>query len=472
MSGLRDRLYRAAVAVVLSAVLALGLASSPTWADSGGYSRPSVGGSGAPAFGSSYGGGSSGGYRRPSVTSGGYGTGSAGDVSISRGASGQALQNYRALQNRRPAPAEPSGFGTGPVWNGGGPGAYARRPPPTYGSPSYGGYGASGGFSSGSGGFGSAAFWALLGAMSAADRAAYWQRYQADPAYQQWQRQALRDPGTADRLAALGDPAALAQSGSETDYNPSPGRHGGSPMVWIVVLVGSALLVLLWYFRQRTSRPGPANAAPPPAALGGSAATRFRVGQTIPFDPSPFLLAAGSTKVQPPPAGNMISIEAVGLVQDGATNLHRLYLPGRASFFQLHLDVAGRPDECRYFSTLDEVQPADAAEWGQWLDPAQGMIGWPAFQTKDGKLYGRAWSPGQARVEPRPQSETIQTLDGTQARSIQAMLYAAATGAAPPAPPTEYILVSAVEAGAQAFVEIHAGIDINPAALTLPPVPL
>jgi hypothetical protein len=41
----------------------------------------------------------------------------------------------------------------------------------------------------------------------------------------------------------------------------------------------------------------------------------------------------------------------------------------------------------------------------------------------------------------------------------------------------EYILVSAVEAGNQAtgnqaWVEIHAGIDVNPAAISLPAVPL
>jgi hypothetical protein len=33
------------------------------------------------------------------------------------------------------------------------------------------------------------------------------------------------------------------------------------------------------------------------------------------------------------------------------------------------------------------------------------------------------------------------------------------------------MLVSAIEAGGQAWVEVDAGIDINPAALTLPSVP-
>jgi hypothetical protein len=53
-----------------------------------------------------------------------------------------------------------------------------------------------------------------------------------------------------------------------------------------------------------------------------------------------------------------------------------------------------------------------------------------------------------------------------------AMLYGGPTGAAPPAPDTEYILVAAINDGAQAWVEIHAGIDVNLAALTLPSVPL
>jgi hypothetical protein len=55
---------------------------------------------------------------------------------------------------------------------------------------------------------------------------------------------------------------------------------------------------------------------------------------------------------------------------------------------------------------------------------------------------------------------------------MQAMLYAAPSGLAAPAPDTEYILVSAIEAAGQAWVEIDAGIDINPAALQLPGVPL
>ncbi len=47
------------------------------------------------------------------------------------------------------------------------------------------------------------------------------------------------------------------------------------------------------------------------------------------------------------------------------------------------------------------------------------------------------------------------------------MLYAAATGLAPPAPTQEYILVSADTEGQSGAVLIYAGIDINPAGLSL-----
>src|SRR3712207_7125985 len=52
-------------------------------------------------------------------------------------------------------------------------------------------------------------------------------------------------------------------------------------------------------------------------------------------------------------------------------------------------------------------------------------------------------------------------LGGTRTLRIEAMLYAAPTGAAEPAPPTEYILVAMVEADGQAFVEVCAGIDVK-----------
>src|SRR4029077_16189948 len=120
---------------------------------------------------------------------------------------------------------------------------------------------------------------------------------------------------------------------------PSPARSGGG-FIWPVLFVGIVILVLLWLWRRRMAHPTAVAATP---GLAGSAATRFRVGMTLPVDPSPFLLAAGLTKVQPPEGRGMVSGEAVGVLRDGGILLHRLYLPGGKTFFQLHLGPDGRP---------------------------------------------------------------------------------------------------------------------------------
>jgi Protein of unknown function (DUF2491) len=197
----------------------------------------------------------------------------------------------------------------------------------------------------------------------------------------------------------------------------------------------------------------------------------FRVGMTLTLDPTPFILAASSTKVLEPTnvsaGGMLVSVAMVSTVSDGAATLHRLYLPEEKGFFQIHLNTAGQPDECRFFSLVDEVHPGSEDEWAFWLDPAEGMIGWPEFQTKDGKVYPRLWTPGASRVQPRTLYENGTDVKGMTVRTLTTMLYAAPTGAADPAPATEYIMVSAIEQSGQAWVEVHAGIDVNPAALSL-----
>jgi hypothetical protein len=383
--------------------------------------------------------------------------------------SSQALRDYQAAQRSadtyaRRQPTYAGGFG----W----PAEAARR------SSVWEGQGvARGPALPGSGPLTAVALWAALSSLSSPSSAAYFHNYQYDPGYVQWRREADREAANNPTLAAKLDQldSQLAQMEGQP-RNPSatppvrtaPAQAESSGFIWPVLFIGIVILVLLWLWRRRLAHP--ATAAAP--GLTGSAATRFRVGMTMPVDPSPFLLAAGLTKVQPPEGSGMISVEVVGLLRDGAVLLHRLYLPGGKTFFQLHLGADGQPDECRYFSRLDEVTPADGQEWGAWLDPAEGMIGWPSFQTKDGKTYGRVWAPSDSRVPPRTMEETLQLVDHVEQRQQQMMLYGGATGGALPAPETEYVLVSAIDASGQAWVEIDVGIDINPAALTLPSVPL
>jgi hypothetical protein len=327
--------------------------------------------------------------------------------------------------------------------------------------------------------------WSLLNAVTSTRSNTFFRENQADPGFLQWRADANRlaatDPAIAGKLAQLDRQIGQGPSGASAAQHAANGpaitsdRDPG--MVLVILVVGGALFAGLWLMRRRaasTSSPKPPS---PVGGLSGSTQTRLRVGMTIPLDASPFILASGVTKVIPPAEGAMVSIQAVGLVSDGTSPsggvaLHRLYLPGQKSFFQLHLETSGQPDECRYFSLVDQVTPANRDEWAFWLDPAEGMIGWPEFQTKDGKVYGRAWASGGSRVPPRDQIETLRDVSGDGLRTLHAMMYAGATRAAPPAPATEYILVEAVEQGGQAWVDVYSGIDINPAALALPPVPL
>lgn len=431
---------------------------------SGGYSRPSLGGSyhySAPRRPPS-----SGGYSR-SFAAPSFGGSSAGDQAVSRGMSAEALRAYRRSQEQAAQPARrPS------PWEGSAASQWNRRPPPSTW--------AQGGPSSftGSRVLDAVGLWALFNAIGSAGRANYFYEHQNDPAYRAWRQQAdaeaAKDPAVASRLNNLDQQMAQVQE-RQGPPPPAPssrtGPGSGGVILWIVIIVGGIAFLYLWYRRRKGPGRGMTIAAP-------AGARRFRVGMTFPVDPAPFLLASGSTKVQPPKETGLISVEAVGTLRLDGVPLSRLYLPGRAAFFQIHLGPDGAPDECRYFSRLDEVSPADQNEWGLWLDPTQGMIGWPAFQTKDGQTYGRAWAPGDRKVPPRQIAETIQALGGTEQRRLQSMLYGRQTGAAAPAPQVEYILVSAVEStgnqatGNQAWVEIHAGIDVNPAAISLPAVPL
>jgi Protein of unknown function (DUF2491) len=480
---------------------------------SGGYSLPRSFSSRTPSFGGF------GGYRTPSV-SGGYrrplfsgsrsgvtGQG-AGDTAFSRERSGAALGELRRSEGpstRQPAPAAGYGWGSGGGTRAAASPWFASR---GWSAPSY-AFNAPPRFGIWDGLF----LWFLLDHLSQPGYGSFFYNHQNDPGYQQWRSEAdqvaQNNPQVRQNLQAL-DQQLADQQGQPRDPNylppgiPSdvakasgPGSAGGdSGMVWLVVLGGAWILTFLaWRHRtplaeaasvaaaRRVSEGRSMSTTGPLGKLveagtmlrhkvsgEGYAPQLFRVGMVLTCDPTPFVLAAGATKVPSPMArgdASPLTVQAVGQAGDGRAQLIRLYLPEPGKMFQLHLDASGQPDECRYFGQIDEVAPADAEEWRAWLDPAEGMIGWPEFQTKDGKLYQRIWAPGQTRIAPRDLSETIETAEGTQTVRSQSMLYAAPTGIAPPGPSTEYILVAAIENGNQAWVAIAAGIDINPATLSL-----
>ncbi|KAA0682480.1 DUF2491 family protein [Roseomonas genomospecies 6] len=437
------------------------------------------------------------------------------------------MDRYRAQQQQQrtpPVTAPPAGSGSGSAsgsgWGGGGgwQGGGGWGSGSGWGQRRTGGYGPGGwyggwrppGWASGSrssfGLWNGLFLWFLLDNLSRPGYADWFHNHRNDPGYAEWRAEAERraqdDPDLRRRLDDL-DTRLRAQEDRPSDPNylppdiprdvaqaapeaPSKDSGGGLGTLLLLILLVGGMVVAVTVLRRRRSsgsRPGGSAMTRSPWSTAASTAagivkakatgasyepSLFRVGMTLTPDPTPFLLGGGAIKAAAPEgAGSMVSVEAVGTLTGGGVTLHRLYLPGGRGFYQLHLGAGGAPDECRWFSVLDEVHPTDNEEWGFWLDPADGMIGYPQFQTKDGKLYGRLWSPGASRVAPITFDETLTDHRGSRTRRLTAMLYAAPTGAADPAPLTEYVLVTAVEDGGEAWVEVRAGIDVNPASLSL-----
>ena len=502
------------LAVLLAFLTCVAVPTNVEARASGGYARP-TGSSRTPSFGGG------GGYRTPS-TSGGYSRAapsygstrswtapqSPGDRSFSQGRSSSALDSYRAQQDnaqrqRAYAPtsrAAPDPYVAQPRQYGA-----ARAPDRSgwfndrgYSAPPQGYFGGNRSFGAWNGFF----LGMLLSNLGRSGSADFFHNNQNDAGYRQWRAEAdqqardnvdLRqkldelDSQLAQRADEPRTPGALPSDIPPEVAVAPPTRTpslsseaGGSVWVWVVLLAGGGAIAYLAYKR----RPATGGTAVPSGVqtaanllrhkLSGETYTpsKFRVGMTMALDPTPFILAAGSIKVPQPQGSGQVSVSAVGHVVSGNTQLVRLYLPDGRGLVQLHLDPAGDPDECRLFGTIDEITPADPNEWGAWLDPAEGMIGWPEFQTKDGKTYARVWVPGGGRISPRELTETIEDLGATgavQSRVVQsrAMLYAAPTGVADPAPATEYIMVEAVQDGGRAWVAVRAGIDLNPVTLQL-----
>jgi hypothetical protein len=356
-----------------------------------------------------------------------------------------------------------------------------------------------------------AMLWFLLDTFSRPGHATFFHDNAADPGVQNWRSEAEKaaqnNPDLKTKLTALdGATAQLAGTPPRPGHAPEDvadkligpddgdddGQEEGGVVSLIIGLITLAVVIaalvgglyVAFKIWRRVFRPAASASSSRPATSPATegqtvfdlfssgkdkARAPFRVGMTVTIDPTPFLLAGEAIKAKQPAASasGLTNIQGVGTLNSKALTLHRLYLTD-ADFLQIHLDKEGRPDECRLFHVIDEVDPADAAAWGQWLDKRDGMIGWRDFQTPDGKVYERAWSPGPPRIAPVKFHESEDSAkEGVTLTSYECMLYRAATDLAAPAPETEYLLVSAVEREGQAWVEIAAGVDINPASLSL-----
>ncbi len=267
----------------------------------------------------------------------------------------------------------------------------------------------------------------------------------------------ILSPGSASSQPA---PAARDQAARTSAPAPAAARDegGGGGWIWIVLLLALAAGAFWWFRRQRQA-PAPAIETAAAAASG----VRSKVGAMVMIDPSPFVLLGPALTV-PPPVGGATAIDASSVLSGGPHPVERLYLPADGEFVEIVRDAAGGIRQARWFGRLTEVHPADAAEWSFWLDAQDGMIGWPTFQTQDGQTWQRVWGSGGGRAQPMAWGETRESLDHQASRELSAMLY---TRLADDGATQLYLLIAASDTGAESWVELHVGIDLNPVSLRL-----
>ena len=214
-----------------------------------------------------------------------------------------------------------------------------------------------------------------------------------------------------------------------------------------------------------------------------SSASPFRIGMVLTLDPTPFILGGAALRIKQPDLDTTDSVVAVGqlsgLNAGASKSIYRLYFGDRSNWLNVVASDSGDVEECRFFQTLDEVHPANAAEWEFWLGAADGYIGYPQFQTRDGTMWTRHWNQGQTRIAPLEVREVVRSLEGhvqtSLTRKHTTMLYSRATELTDPCPTGEFLMVSAIETGASgrpgasshACIQMSVGIDINEASLSL-----
>jgi hypothetical protein len=134
----------------------------------------------------------------------------------------------------------------------------------------------------------------------------------------------------------------------------------------------------------------------------------------------------------------------------------------------------------KYMRCARDHQSAAMFEEGYWVptdDSTEGYIGQAIATGKDddgGFPYHRIWSPGTKHVDPIIFVERVTDAFGESlSTQHRAMLYgrklSEAADAATAGQPWEYLLVSAVESGEGASVNMWLGLDLSPNDLKVYP---
>ncbi|WP_300668499.1 DUF2491 family protein [Desulfoluna sp.] len=205
-------------------------------------------------------------------------------------------------------------------------------------------------------------------------------------------------------------------------------------------------------------------------AIDTSLPLQIHLGSSLVLDQTPFLIH-GEAITQPKPGAESL-VFAYGRMELGEALVHRFYLessddPDQKSVLQV---VVGEGiEECRLFAALDEVYPESADEWDFWIGEADGYIGLPAFEDKEGRPYERVWGDGEGRIAPSEITETLyldRFGENTATVTHASMLYGRWIDEE--SEMAEFILISREEhTDGAALIELSSGIDVIPESITV-----
>ena len=200
--------------------------------------------------------------------------------------------------------------------------------------------------------------------------------------------------------------------------------------------------MLFWLWRRRAA----------PASPAGSIRRAWPVGSLPPAGrdgaadrSSPFLLAAGSLRSGRPKraAGQRRVDRSAALRRRPAAPA----LPARRPkhFFSCISAPTGGPTSAAIFrSSTRSIRPSPGM--GILARSGAGHDRLAVVPDKGRQGIRSRWAPGKPAYRRARSMRRCQHPDRVEERQLQAMLYGAPTGGAPPAPDTEYILVCAIEA--------------------------
>ena len=194
----------------------------------------------------------------------------------------------------------------------------------------------------------------------------------------------------------------------------------------------------------------------------------IRIGGTVRLDPSTFIVAGDSLKMDEPKGDCVVA--AAGWYDCGGIRYHRFYLndiEGNEFILEVGLGRSGGVGELMLYQAADEIYPETTEDWDLWLNEENGLIGFKDFSTPDEIVYERLWGQNGADYMAPPEFDEIVTDDPFVAEvakvSHAAMLY----GRTLDESVVEYLWVDNTNDDHGAAVLVSTGVEIHPASLTV-----